>query len=227
MCLTGCRALCRRAGGRRSPGWTGVHSHHVSFASPRPLRGWRADSKALVELNGVSLLAKGLGTVAHGQTPKGLLPGPAPHRHLPAIRGQLPCTARPSPTTTPCGSSSRRRPPARLAPVTWASAARPEPKAPAAQDFPDCCGKLLLGLLSLGVGQRLALQGQLPRGGRCSGYRRRPQSRGLGVGQLASWLGLSQTPASAQSSVTWDKRCPRRSPGGVSGGGVGNQAPCI
>lgn len=42
---------------------------------------------------------------------------------------------------------------------------------------------------------------------------------GAGVGQLASWLGLSQTPASAQSSVTWDKRCPRGSPGESLEGG--------
>lgn len=83
----------------------------------------------LVELNGVSLLAKGARDCGlHGQTPKGL-PQDLPHRHL-LIRGQLPVQH--GPPQPPCGSSSRSARLPRLAPVTWASAGRagPRPRCP-------------------------------------------------------------------------------------------------
>ena len=207
-----------RAGGRRSPGWTGVHSHHVSFASPRPLEDGGRDSKALVELNGVSLLAKGARDCGlHGQTPKGPPQDLPPTATSSSVASFLSSTALPNHTVR---ELKQEAPACPLGPSDLGlGRPGPEPKAPAAQDFPDCCGKLLPGLLSLGVGQRSLLQGQLPRGGRgAQGYRRRLRARGWGgAAGILAWT--QSDPSLCPVICDLGQEMPKRIPGGVSGGG--------
>lgn len=128
--------------GGEASGRTGVRSCHASSPSPRPLEDGGRDSKALVELNGVSLIAKGSRDCGlHGQAPKGPpqdLPPTAPSS---SMAGFLYSTALPNHTVR---ELKQETPACPLAPSDLGlGRPGPEPKAPGAQDFPDCCGKLL------------------------------------------------------------------------------------
>uniref|UniRef100_A0A8C3W8Y2 General transcription factor II-I repeat domain-containing protein 1 n=1 Tax=Catagonus wagneri TaxID=51154 RepID=A0A8C3W8Y2_9CETA len=116
------------------------HSHRIRFKLKRPLEDSGRDSKALVELNGVSLIAKGSRDCGlHGQAPKGPpqdLPPTAPSS---SMAGFLYSTALPNHTVRELKQESPACP---LAPGDLGlGRPGPEPKAPGAQDFPDCCGQ--------------------------------------------------------------------------------------
>lgn len=149
----------------------------MSFPSPRPLEDGGRDSKALVELNGISLIAKGSRDCGlHGQAPKGPPQDLPPAATSSSVASFLYSTALANRTAR---ELKQEAPACPLASSDLGlGRPGPEPKAPTAQDFPDCCGKLLLGLPSLGGGggggQRSLMQGQLPRAGRgaqgCRGH---------------------------------------------------------
>uniref|UniRef100_A0A8D1ESX3 GTF2I repeat domain containing 1 n=1 Tax=Sus scrofa TaxID=9823 RepID=A0A8D1ESX3_PIG len=116
------------------------HSHRIRFKLKRPLEDGGRDSKALVELNGVSLIAKGSRDCGlHGQAPKGPpqdLPPTAPSS---SMAGFLYSTALPNHTVR---ELKQETPACPLAPSDLGlGRPGPEPKAPGAQDFPDCCGQ--------------------------------------------------------------------------------------
>ncbi|KAG8509875.1 General transcription factor II-I repeat domain-containing protein 1, partial [Galemys pyrenaicus] len=115
------------------------HSHRIRFKLKRPLEDGGRDSKALVELNGVSLIAKGSRDCGlHSQVPKG------PAQDLPptatsSMASFLYSTALPSHTVR---ELKQEAPACPLAPSDLGlGRAGPEPKASGAQDFPDCCGQ--------------------------------------------------------------------------------------
>lgn len=155
----------------------------LSFSpSPRPLEDGGRDSKALVELNGVSLIAKGSRDCSlHGPGPKGA-PQDLPATATSSVASFLYSTALPNHTVR---ELKQEAPACSLVPSDLGlSQPGPEPKAPSAQDFPDCCGKLLLQPPSLGVKQRSLVK--LPCQGRlgCSGFPRAEEAhQGQGLGQ--------------------------------------------
>ena len=171
-----------------------------------------------MELNGVSLLAKGARDCGlHGQTPKGPPQDLPPTGPSSSVASFLYSTALPNHTVR---ELKQEAPACPLGPSDLGlGRPGPEPKAPAAQDFPDCCGKLLPGPLSLGVGQRSLLQGHLPRGGRgAQGCRRRLGARGWGG--AAGVLAWTQSDPSLRPVICdLGREMPKRIPGGVSGGG--------
>lgn len=105
-----------------------------------------------MELNGVSLIAKGSRDCGlHGQAPKGPPQDLPPTATSSSVASFLYSTALPNHTTR---ELKQEAPACPLAPSDLGlGRPGPEPKASGAQDFPDCCGKLLLGPLSLGAGQ--------------------------------------------------------------------------
>ncbi|XP_060261881.1 general transcription factor II-I repeat domain-containing protein 1 isoform X2 [Ovis aries] len=116
------------------------HSHRIRFKLKRPLEDGGRDSKALVELNGVSLLAKGARDCGlHGQTPKGLPQDLPPTATSSSVASFLYSTALPNHTVR---ELKQEAPACPLGPSDLGlGRPGPEPKAPAAQDFPDCCGQ--------------------------------------------------------------------------------------
>ncbi|OWK10954.1 GTF2IRD1 [Cervus elaphus hippelaphus] len=116
------------------------HSHRIRFKLKRPLEDGGRDSKALVELNGVSLLAKGARDCGlHGQTPKGPPQDLPPTATSSSVASFLYSTALPNHTVR---ELKQEAPACPLGPSDLGlGRPGPEPKAPAAQDFPDCCGQ--------------------------------------------------------------------------------------
>lgn len=114
-----------------------------------------------MELNGVSLIAKGSRDCGlHGQAPKGPPQDLPPTGTSSAVASFLYGTALPNHTTR---ELKQEAPACPLAPSDLGlGRPGPEPKASGAQDFPECCGKVLLGPLIPGVGQRSLLGGTLP-----------------------------------------------------------------
>ncbi|KAM9208214.1 general transcription factor II-I repeat domain-containing protein 1 isoform 5-T5 [Dugong dugon] len=116
------------------------HSHRIRFKFKRPLEDGGRDSKALVELNGVSLIPKGSRDCSlHSQAPK------VPPQDLPptatssSMASFLYSTALPSHAIR---ELKQEVPACPLAPSDLGlGRAGPEPKVPGAQDFPDCCGQ--------------------------------------------------------------------------------------
>ncbi|XP_064152172.1 general transcription factor II-I repeat domain-containing protein 1 isoform X5 [Loxodonta africana] len=114
------------------------HSHRIRFKFKRPLEDGGRDSKAVVELNGVSLIPKGSRDCGlHGQAPK------VPPQDLPpsatstSVASFLYSAALPSHAIR---ELKQEAPTCPLAPSDL-GLGRPEPKVPAAHDFPDCCGQ--------------------------------------------------------------------------------------
>ncbi|KAK2488859.1 hypothetical protein MC885_011251 [Smutsia gigantea] len=105
----------------------------------RPLEDGGRDSKALVELNGVSLIAKGSRDCSlHGPGPKGP-PQDLPPTATSSVASFLYSTALPSHTMR---EFKQEAPACPLAPSDLGlSRPGPEPKASSAQDLPDCCGQ--------------------------------------------------------------------------------------
>lgn len=153
----------RRAEGLRRErcSWRDRHTELscVLLSLPRPLEDGGRDSKALVELNGVSLIAKGSRDCGlHGQVPKGPPQDLPPTATSSSMASFLYSTALPNHAMR---ELKQEAPACPLAPSDLGlSRPGPESKTPAAQDFPDCCGKLLLGPPSVGVGQRSLMQGK-------------------------------------------------------------------
>lgn len=133
----------------------------MSFPSPRPLEDGGRDSKALVELNGVSLIAKGSRDCGlHGQAPKGPPQDLPPTATSSSVASFLYSTALPNHTTRELKQEASACP---LAPSDLGlGRPGPEPKASGTQDFADCCGKLLVRPLSLGVGRGHSYGGNIP-----------------------------------------------------------------
>lgn len=96
-----------------------------------------------MELNGVSLIAKGSRDCGlHGQAPKGP-PQDLPPTATSSMASFLCSTALPSHAVR---ELKQEVPACPLAPSDLGlGRPGPESKTPTAQDFPDCCGKLLLG----------------------------------------------------------------------------------
>ncbi|XP_047569848.1 general transcription factor II-I repeat domain-containing protein 1 isoform X5 [Lutra lutra] len=115
------------------------HSHRIRFKLKRPLEDGGRDSKALVELNGVSLIAKGSRDCGlHGQAPKGP-PQDLPPTATSSVASFLYSPALPNHTTR---ELKQEAPACPLAPSDLGlGRTGPEPKASGAQDFPDCCGQ--------------------------------------------------------------------------------------
>lgn len=123
-----------------------AQSYGVSLSPlPRPVEDGGRDSKTLVELNGVSLIAKGSRDCGlHGQAPKGPPQDLPPSATSSSMASFLYSTALPNHAVRELKQEVPAYP---LAPSDLGlSRPGPEPKTPAAQDFSDCCGKLLLGL---------------------------------------------------------------------------------
>ncbi|XP_053525545.1 general transcription factor II-I repeat domain-containing protein 1 [Artibeus jamaicensis] len=116
------------------------HSHRIRFKLKRPLEDGGRDSKALVELNGVSLIAKGSRDCGlHGQVPKGPPQDPPPTATSSSMASFLYSTALPNHATR---ELKQEAPACPLAPSDLGLVRPgPESKTPAAQDFPDCCGQ--------------------------------------------------------------------------------------
>uniref|UniRef100_A0A452QXI8 GTF2I repeat domain containing 1 n=1 Tax=Ursus americanus TaxID=9643 RepID=A0A452QXI8_URSAM len=116
------------------------HSHRIRFKLKRPLEDGGRDSKALVELNGVSLIAKGSRDCGlHGQAPKGPPQDLPPTATSSSVASFLYSTALPNHTTR---ELKQEAPACPLAPSDLGlGRPGPEPKASGAQDFPDCCGQ--------------------------------------------------------------------------------------
>ncbi|XP_025720398.2 general transcription factor II-I repeat domain-containing protein 1 isoform X1 [Callorhinus ursinus] len=116
------------------------HSHRIRFKLKRPLEDGGRDSKALVELNGVSLIAKGSRDCGlHGQAPKGPPQDLPPTGTSSAVASFLYSTALPNHTTR---ELKQEAPACPLAPSDLGlGRPGPEPKASGAQDFPECCGQ--------------------------------------------------------------------------------------
>ncbi|XP_025778861.1 general transcription factor II-I repeat domain-containing protein 1 [Puma concolor] len=116
------------------------HSHRIRFKLKRPLEDGGRDSKALVELNGVSLIAKGSRDCGlHGQAPKGPPQDLPPTATTSSVASFLYSSALPNHTTR---ELKQEAPACPLAPSDLGlGRPGPEPKASGAQDFPDCCGQ--------------------------------------------------------------------------------------
>lgn len=197
----------------------------MSFPSPRPLEDGGRDSKALVELNGISLIAKGSRDCGlHGQAPKGPPQDLPPTATSSSVASFLYSTALANRTAR---ELKQEAPACPLASSDLGlGRPGPEPKAPTAQDFPDCCGKLLLGLPSLGGGgwgTEVTHAGAASQGGSgCSGLQGARRSKELGRARRCGSSDSVRPRASAQSSVNsilaWDQEMPERTPRGVYGG---------
>ncbi|XP_062944608.1 general transcription factor II-I repeat domain-containing protein 1 isoform X2 [Cynocephalus volans] len=116
------------------------HSHRIRFKLKRPLEDGGRDSKALVELNGVSLIPKGSWECSlHSQTPK------VPPQDLPPTATSSSLASFLYSTTLPNHAIQELKqevPACALAPSDLGlGRSVPEPKAPGAQDFSDCCGQ--------------------------------------------------------------------------------------
>ncbi|XP_059934229.1 general transcription factor II-I repeat domain-containing protein 1 isoform X7 [Mesoplodon densirostris] len=116
------------------------HSHRIRFKLKRPLEDGGRDSKALVELNGISLIAKGSRDCGlHGQAPKG------PPQDLPPTATSSSVASFLYSTTLANHTVRELKQEAPACPLASSDLGLgrpgPEPKAPAAQDFPDCCGQ--------------------------------------------------------------------------------------
>uniref|UniRef100_A0A671F093 General transcription factor II-I repeat domain-containing protein 1 n=1 Tax=Rhinolophus ferrumequinum TaxID=59479 RepID=A0A671F093_RHIFE len=116
------------------------HSHRIRFKLKRPLEDGGRDSKALVELNGVSLIAKGSRDCSlHGQATKG------PPQDLPPTATSSSVASFLYSTTLPNHAVRELKQEAPACPLAPSDLGLgrpgPEPKTPAAQDFPDCCGQ--------------------------------------------------------------------------------------
>uniref|UniRef100_A0A8D2DW32 GTF2I repeat domain containing 1 n=1 Tax=Sciurus vulgaris TaxID=55149 RepID=A0A8D2DW32_SCIVU len=114
------------------------HSHRIRFKLKRPLDEGGRDSKALVELSGVSLLPKGLGTAACTARSPGRPQDLPPTAAASSVASFLYSAALPAHALR----ELKQEPPAcPLAPGDLGlGRPGPEPKAPGAQDF-DCCGQ--------------------------------------------------------------------------------------
>uniref|UniRef100_M3YXI8 GTF2I repeat domain containing 1 n=1 Tax=Mustela putorius furo TaxID=9669 RepID=M3YXI8_MUSPF len=115
------------------------HSHRIRFKLKRPLEDGGRDSKALVELNGVSLIAKGSRDCGlHGQAPKGP-PQDLPPTATSSVASFLYSPALPNHTPR---ELKQEAPACPLVPSDLGlGRPGPDPKASGAQDFPDCCGQ--------------------------------------------------------------------------------------
>uniref|UniRef100_A0A8D2GS46 GTF2I repeat domain containing 1 n=1 Tax=Urocitellus parryii TaxID=9999 RepID=A0A8D2GS46_UROPR len=116
------------------------HSHRIRFKLKRPLEDGGRDSKALVELNGISLLPRGSRDCSlHGQVPKAAPQDLPPTATSSSVASFLYTTALPVHTLR----ELKQEPPScPLAPGDLGlGRPGPEPKAPGAQDFSDCCGQ--------------------------------------------------------------------------------------
>ncbi|XP_048645860.1 general transcription factor II-I repeat domain-containing protein 1 isoform X5 [Marmota marmota marmota] len=116
------------------------HSHRIRFKLKRPLEDGGRDSKALVELNGISLLPRGSRDCSlHGQVPKAAPQDMPPTATSSSVASFLYTTALPVHTLR----ELKQEPPScPLAPGDLGlGRPGPEPKAPGAQDFSDCCGQ--------------------------------------------------------------------------------------
>lgn len=122
----------------------------VLLSLPRPLEDGGRESKALVELNGVSLIAKGSRDCGlHGQVSKGPPQDLLPTATSSSMASFLYSTALPNHAMR---ELKQEAPACPLAPSDLGlGRPGPESKTPAAQDFPDCCGKLLPGPPSVGT----------------------------------------------------------------------------
>ncbi|XP_024602960.1 general transcription factor II-I repeat domain-containing protein 1 isoform X5 [Neophocaena asiaeorientalis asiaeorientalis] len=116
------------------------HSHRIRFKLKRPLEDGGRDSKALVELNGISLIAKGSRDCGlHGQAPKGPPQDLPPAATSSSVASFLYSTALANRTAR---ELKQEAPACPLASSDLGlGRPGPEPKAPTAQDFPDCCGQ--------------------------------------------------------------------------------------
>uniref|UniRef100_A0A8C6AZD0 General transcription factor II-I repeat domain-containing protein 1 n=2 Tax=Monodon monoceros TaxID=40151 RepID=A0A8C6AZD0_MONMO len=116
------------------------HSHRIRFKLKRPLEDGGRDSKALVELNGISLIAKGSRDCGlHGQAPKGPPQDLPPTATSSSVASFLYSTALANRTAR---ELKQEAPACPLASSDLGlGRPGPEPKAPTAQDFPDCCGQ--------------------------------------------------------------------------------------
>ncbi|XP_066868511.1 general transcription factor II-I repeat domain-containing protein 1 isoform X3 [Kogia breviceps] len=116
------------------------HSHRIRFKLKRPLEDGGRDSKALVELNGISLIAKGSRDCGlYGQAPKGPPQDLPPTATSSSVASFLYSTALANHTVR---ELKQEAPACPLASSDLGlGRPGPEPKAPAAQDFPDCCGQ--------------------------------------------------------------------------------------
>ncbi|XP_053411774.1 general transcription factor II-I repeat domain-containing protein 1 isoform X3 [Nycticebus coucang] len=120
------------------------HSHRIHFKLKRPLEDGGRESKALVELNGVSLIPKGSRDCGlHGQASK------VPPQDLPpsttssSMASFLYSTPLPNHTIRELKQEAPAWP---LIPSDLGlSRPVPEPKAPGAQDFSDYCGQKPMG----------------------------------------------------------------------------------
>ncbi|XP_076962105.1 general transcription factor II-I repeat domain-containing protein 1 [Callospermophilus lateralis] len=116
------------------------HSHRIRFKLKRPLEDGGRDSKALVELNGISLLPRGSRDCSlHGQVPKAAPQDLPPTATSSSVASFLYTTALPVHTLR----ELKQEPPScPLAPGDLGlGRPGPEPKAPGVQDFSDCCGQ--------------------------------------------------------------------------------------
>nr|XP_030727830.1 general transcription factor II-I repeat domain-containing protein 1 isoform X5 [Globicephala melas] len=116
------------------------HSHRIRFKLKRPLEDGGRDSKALVELNGISLIAKGSRDCGlHGQAPKG------PPQDLPPTATSSSMASFLYSTALANRTARELKQEAPACPLASSDLGLgrpgPEPKAPTAQDFPDCCGQ--------------------------------------------------------------------------------------
>ncbi|KAL6087638.1 hypothetical protein STEG23_035382, partial [Scotinomys teguina] len=116
------------------------HSHRIRFKLRRPPDDGGRDSKALVEMNGISLLPKGSRDCGlHGQaskvTPQDLPPSATPS----SMANFLYSTSMPNHTIRELKQEAPTCPltPSDLG-LGWPV---PEPQVPGAQDFSDCCGQ--------------------------------------------------------------------------------------
>ncbi|XP_006773473.1 PREDICTED: general transcription factor II-I repeat domain-containing protein 1, partial [Myotis davidii] len=116
------------------------HSHRIRFKLKRPLEDGGRDSKALVELNGVSLITKGSRDCGlHGQAPKGPPQDLPPSATSSSMASFLYSTALPNHAVRELKQEVPTYP---LAPSDLGlSRPGPESKTPTAQDFSDCCGQ--------------------------------------------------------------------------------------
>ncbi|XP_069920617.1 general transcription factor II-I repeat domain-containing protein 1 isoform X3 [Oryctolagus cuniculus] len=116
------------------------HSHRIRFKLKRPPEDGGRDSKALVELNGVSLPPKGSRDCGlHSQAPKAAPQDPPPTATSSSVAGFLYSTALPSHAIR---ELKQETPTCPLVPSDL-SLGRPGPElaASGAQDFADCCGQ--------------------------------------------------------------------------------------